>query len=324
MQAVYSAVVAALRAVCEAEREYAASVAEVCVAGSGAGAVKESLQAAVECAGVPDVEPFARLVALLCVSAEFRRRAGELGVQAVLLYALRVERTGGLTVALFCAVAGLLAGCDGNKRLFCGSGGVEVVMARMSEHGGDAAVVEQGCKVLDLAADGQNVTTDMLLEDRITPAEYVKQAMLNHPDVARLQEYGCSLLIKIASVSESDTAQLNRCGVMTAVEVAILKHGADASVASLGNQLLALLKSDRYGRSTTRERSADGSRFRSRSRTLGERSRSKKNRSASPSRDRKFSAGRLAMLQAKAGGPGMGLPKKAASCKIDMLEIVME
>lgn len=311
-----------LRHLCEkdgqADRASTHTVSNVCVNVNGASAIVLAFKAALDSKNHPLLSGLASFISLLSWASDFRQSAGTANVLPILLQCLNLDdTTETLTSDVMEAMSSLLAGNDENKLQFKKLEGLQNVVQSMTKHAQSLSIAEKACKVLDIAIDGQNVTTTELLEDRITPAEAVKVAMLNFPQEAQLQEYSCSMLIKIASISVKDTSKLNRCGIMTPVQMAVETHASNPAVCSLGNQLLALLRSDRYGRSSTRERNAAGSRFRSRSRTLGERSHSRTNRSKSPVRDRCLTTGRLALLNAKEAQNGnvtaASLPFKSAT-----------
>lgn len=284
------------------EQSSASPIAGICAQEDGASAIISAFERAFTRSDCPSMLSLASLVQLLCVEEEFRQKAGEArGVPIFMQILAHHSADEELIGAALEALCSMLTGNDDNKIKFSKLGGITAVVSVMSKHMTNQFICEKGCKALDMAAEGETVSTAQLVVDRETPAEAIKIALANFPHDARLQEYSFSVLIKFANLGTTDSSALKGCGFPALVSVAIRTHADNPCVQSLGNQLLALLNSDggRGGRSSSRDkRSGSSARFRSRSRTMGERSQSRNDKSKSPTRDRSLRAGRQAMRDA--------------------------
>lgn len=305
------------------------TVSLCCTEEGGCSAIVDAMEAALEKA-IPLLGKLSRLTHELCIDEGFRQKMGEASALRVLLKSFTCENSEVLQDVLLC-IGALLSGNDDNKRKFSEIGGFRSVLTVMNTHAANELLIENCCKVFDIGADGQLVTTGEILLQKEEDVAAVLRAMKEFPGNARIQEYSCSLLIKVAAISEEDSSHMVKTGVRDAVETARRTHSGDAAVESLSNQLVSLLGDNRgvrRGRGSTGTTSNSSARLRSRSRTVGNgnrnRSRSRQGGSKSPIRgDRALEAGRRAMLAAKAtsGTDGSGTD---GSGKVDAAQMVFQ
>lgn len=297
-------------------------VSVCCAVEDGCSAIVTAMEAALE-NELPLLGKLARLTNELCIDEGFRRKMGEASALRVLLNSFTGgENTDVLQDVLVCLGA-LLSGNDDNKRKFSQIGGHPSVLTVMNKHATIEPLIENCCKLFDIGADGQNVTSGELLSRKEEDVAAVVKAMKEFPKNARIQEYSCSLLIKIAAISEEDSSHMVKTGVRDSVEMARTMHSGNTAVESLANQLLSLLGENRAVRrgrgSAAGATGSSSARLRSRSRTIGNRTRSRQGSSKSPIRgDRVLEAGRRAMLSAKATS------STDSSEKVDVAQMVFQ
>eukprot|EP00173_Palmaria_palmata_P000690 Plantae.Rhodophyta-Palmaria_palmata.ctg13376.p1 GENE.Plantae.Rhodophyta-Palmaria_palmata.ctg13376~~Plantae.Rhodophyta-Palmaria_palmata.ctg13376.p1 ORF type:complete len:258 (-),score=37.84 Plantae.Rhodophyta-Palmaria_palmata.ctg13376:287-958(-) len=194
----------------------------------------------------------------------------------------------------------------------------------MLEHPDEKNFQESCCRLLDNISNGQFEATASNMTCRNEAMRSVVAAMILYPQSASLQEHACSVMIKVAATSQTDSDELCNLGARPVVEKARQEHSGNPAVESLANQLLTLLfpsgSDGREGRGQTPQGSSS-SRLRSRSRTIqtGQRSRSRMDRSKSREKKRGPAMGTLAAVDENSSGDGnivgAGKPKRSAGSK---------
>lgn len=248
------------------------------------------LKCAIELRNHQTLQQVCLLIQFLCAAEESRGELGRADCVHVLLAAIEANATSEEHVCVFLLVtlSAALSGDDTNKVIFSNANGAVHIHNMMSANSNTQRIQEEACTLLDNAADGQQETTANLMSNKQESIAAIARAMADFPMSASLQESGCSVLVKIAGVSAEDSSEIVTLGARAAVEKARSNHAGNPAVESLANQLMSLLTADSFrrgGRGVTPKGSAS-SRLRSRSRTVGQlgRSRSKVDRSKSPTR----------------------------------------
>lgn len=223
------------------------------------------------------------------------------------------------------ALNAICSGSDLSKQEFNKVGGVGKIAALMLENPKETAFQESCCMVLDNISNGQFEATAANMACRTEAMRAVVAAMILYPQSASLQEHACSVMIKVAATSQTDSDDLCGLGARPVVEKARMEHSGNPAVESLANQLLTLLipsgKDGREGRGSTPQGSSS-SRLRSRSRTVqtGQRSRSRMDRSKSREKKKRPGFGGLSAVDENSNGDlnaeeGAGKPKRSAGSK---------
>eukprot|EP00177_Eucheuma_denticulatum_P004182 GFKZ01007590.1.p1 GENE.GFKZ01007590.1~~GFKZ01007590.1.p1 ORF type:complete len:668 (-),score=89.93 GFKZ01007590.1:1034-3037(-) len=205
-------------------------------------------------------------------------------------------------------VASCLSGVDQSKKLFSELNGLETVLKSMSRWSESSETNEACVKVLDIAVAGQEIGPKDLVRCKADTTSGVFAAMTNFRSAAKIQEYGCSCLVKLAAECSEETSRMVRLGAHTHIQSVLSTHSGNPAVESVASQLQMLLgeKSTRQGRSThTGSGGTSVSRRMSRSRCVGdrgERARSRNSKkSKSPNRNaRALDAGLRAIQRANA------------------------
>jgi hypothetical protein len=233
------------------------------------------------------------LLKLLCVVSSFQRSVASAGGIPLLLDCLEqyIETNAESCGELFDGLNAIVSGSDENKRSFNSAcNGVSRVSSIMLKHPHIENVQLLGCNLLDNISNGQHEATAENMSNRQDAMKAVIAAMASYPMAAKLQEYGCSVMIKVAASTPEDSNELVHAGANPIVEKARTSHAGNPAVESLANQLLTLLvssDSSREGRGGVARGNASV-RLRSRSRAVekGARSRSRMDNSKSPVKDR--------------------------------------
>lgn len=259
-----------------------------------------------------------KLMKVMCPVDDFLVGVRENGGLEVLLLALDIFVEGHPNDAAV-IIEGLNAACSGSdesKSMFNKLGGVGKVAAHMLKVPKCEKFQERCCALLDIVSNGQFEATAINMENRPDAIRSVLAAMVIYIDSASLQEHGCSVMIKVAAASESDSNELCEVGAKPVVEKARSTHHGNPAVESLANQLLTLLvpngDTSREGRGVTPRGNAS-SRLRSRSRTVqtAQRSRSRMDRSKSRDKGKGRGIGLAAVDEDSVGGDFDALEKPA-------------
>lgn len=283
----------------------------------GAEAIAATLENAIH---VDDMKLFLKITLVttrLSVSDRFRSEIGGARVFCTFVEFLKGEERleEEVNTVLNC-VASCLSGIDQNKKLFSELNGLETVLKLMSHWSQSSKTNEVCVKVMDIAVAGQNIGAKELVNCKADATPGVFGAMSNYRGVAKIQEYGCSCLVKLAAESREETSLMVRLGAHAHVQSVLSTHSGNPAVESAASSLQMLLgeKSTRQGRSThSGSGGTSGSRRMSRSRCIGdrgERARSRNMKSNSPNRNgRALAAGRRALqrLHATQGRVGVGV-----------------
>lgn len=300
-----------------AERVGIRVVSQSCIKMNGPSSIAAALQNACAEKNKEVVARFGKLIRVLSLCDCFRESVGKSRTLPVLLDALSKEAVNEKVVLpILEGLEGMLSGNDGSKRMFTELDGAGKIIEVMQANVTHEKVIMQCCKVLDNASDGQETTAEELMKSKEKAIKAVMEAMANFAQSAQVQEFACSMLIKVASISTADASKMVQIGVRNSVEAARSFHGGNPAVESLANQLLSLLqdpKSTRASRGSARGTAS--ARLRSRSRTVGQMDRARSRAEKSRSPERMLKVGRRALLAAQKSesavkedgdGPGIG------------------
>jgi hypothetical protein len=241
---------------------------------------------------IESVTQVSALIISLSVVGEFQNSLRGAKVIELLLSCIKqfVQKDPSQCGIILDALHSALSGNDESKKLFNQIGGVAALSEMMTEAYSTELLEEKACIVLDNVSNGQFEATAEKMSNRKEAMKSVLTSMINFPANNKLQESGCSVMIKVAATSAQDAAQLIDMGAGPVVEKARLAHKGNPAVESLANQLLTLLVPSDGTRNTRGQalRGNAGVRLRSRSRTVekGARSRSSMGRSKSPVKKR--------------------------------------
>lgn len=288
----------------QTERVCPRIVSKYCLETDGAAFLAAALKRARDGKWLNAMIKIARIIHLLSISEEFRAAVGHAGVISTYLDARTENDTFNNPRVVFSMLESLisiLSGSDANKRKFSNLNGLSITITLMQKGAKDNELTKLCTKLLDNASDGQQATAQELVKNKESVISAVITAMADFPDCPHIQEYACSLLVKIAGISQGDAAYLSRVGARNAVEMARCRHLGNPTVESLANQLLSVLVDDatRFSRENNSLRGNASLRLRSRSRTVQatNRARSRTKKSRSPCRMLKD--GRRAMMAAR-------------------------
>lgn len=137
------------------------------------------------------------------------------------------------------ALGTFLSRRDDCKVKFNNMDGVGEVVKVMTRNPDDEEINIECCKILDFAAEGQLTSANMLKEKGgLRTAILSVMSIFSHS--ASIQENACSVLIKLAAISEKDTEELVNAGAREIVQMVQVNHKGNPAVESLSNQLLAV------------------------------------------------------------------------------------
>lgn len=167
------------------------------------------------------------------------------------------------------ALSILISGCDEFKNRFNEMDGVEAVIKVMRMNMVDEDINIEGCRILDIAAEGQ-LLSPKELKGKEALCCAVLNCMMNFVDSAAIQENAISVLVKVSACSGVDVVHLVQADVYAMLKMALMKHKENPGVESLAGQLMTILEAANESESSEKYVSVQdwAAEKRSRSRTI--------------------------------------------------------